>query len=196
MEQLILIDALNRVSAKRNHHPCALLSVRPPGQKAPRREPISARLLRTFTRRPVRRSSPCLHPTRSRVLDGPVDHMRTACCAATSPTTNSTTTWSVVSPDSAAASLRSGLTRLAAWRWPSFTDPRQLVPNQVEVEPRRRRRQGQDLQSSPTTYRHRRHPSPARQAASTKTAGRRHHRRDTWACSPTPPSQRLQSRAA
>ena len=129
MEQLIMIDALKRGSAKRI---TAILPFYPYARQDKKhrgREPISARLVADLlkTAGADRILTVDLHTDQIQgFFDGPVDHMRAqnAAVPATSPRTTPTTTWSWSPPTPAAcASPRSGPTRSAACRWPSSTRP-------------------------------------------------------------------------
>ena len=129
MEQLIMIDALKRGSAKRITAILPFYPVRASGQEAPRpRADLGA-----AGRRPLKTAGANriltvdLHTDQIQgFFDGPVDHMRgaEAADAATSPRTTPTTTWSW-SPRTPAvcASPRNGPTRWVAYRWPSSTRP-------------------------------------------------------------------------
>ena len=129
MEQLIMIDALKRGSAKRI---TAILPFYPYARQDKKhrgREPISARLVADLfkTAGADRIVTVDLHTDQIQgFFDGPVDHMRGAAAADRlhRATTTPTTTWSSSPPTPAAcASPRSGPTRSAACRWPSSTRP-------------------------------------------------------------------------
>ena len=128
MEQLIMIDALKRGSAKRI---TAILPFYPYARQDKKhrgREPISARLVADLfkTAGANRILTVDLHTDQIQgFFDGPVDHMRAQnLLPATSPRTTPTTTWwSSPRTPAACASPRNGPTRWVACRWPSSTRP-------------------------------------------------------------------------
>ena len=78
MEQLIMVDALKRASAKRITVVAPFYPVRAPGQEARGREPISARLIADLFRTAGanRLMSVDLHAAQIQgFFDGPVDHL-------------------------------------------------------------------------------------------------------------------------
>ena len=130
MEQLLMIDALKRGSAKRI---TAILPFYPYARQDKKhrgREPISARLvadlLQDRGRRPHRHRRPAHRPDPGllRRPGRPHARRRTLLYRLHRRRTTPTTTWSSSPPTPAAcASPRSGPTRSAASRWPSSTRP-------------------------------------------------------------------------
>lgn len=130
MEQLIMIDALKRGSAKRI---TAILPFYPYARQDKKhrgREPISARLVADLykTAGADRIVTVDLHTDQIQgFFDGPVDHMRaqSLLCGyiAEHYVSNGRTSWWYPPTPAAYASPRSGPTPLVGCRWPSSTRP-------------------------------------------------------------------------
>ncbi len=128
MEQLIMIDALKRASAKRITVVLPFYGYARQDKKHRGREPISARLMADLfkTAGANRLMAVDLHTAQIQgFFDGPVDHlMPCRSSASTSPTTTATRSWPSSRPTPAGSrSPSSGPSGSAGHRWPSSTRP-------------------------------------------------------------------------
>jgi len=184
MEQLIMVDALKRASAKRDHRDRAVLRLRAAGQEAPRpradlgaphRRPVQDRRRRPpHDRRPAhRRRSRASSTARSTTSS------RCRCSPSTSPTASTTARTSPsVSPDAGRVRVRRALdrpARRAAGDHPQAPRPRRAQPGQGLRG--RRRRRGPRLRARRRHDRHRRHHREGGRDALRERRHGRHRRR-------------------
>ena len=176
MEQLIMIDALKRGSAKRITAVMPFYPYARQDKKHRGREPISARLVADLlkTAGADRIVTVDLHTDQIQgFFDGPVDHMRGQTLLTGYIKDNyRTATWSSSPPTPAgSASPRSGPTRWAGSAGLHSQDPRPAVPNQVVSNRVVGEVAGPHLRADRRHDRHRRH----------------HRRRGASCCSKTAP---------
>ena len=185
MEQLIMIDALKRASAKRITVVLPFYGYARQDKKHRGREPISARLMADLfkTAGADRLMAVDLHTAQIQgFFDGPVDHLMAMPILAElrRQATTATENLAVVSPDAGRIKVAEQWSERLGGAPLAFIHKTRDInrPNEVGRQPGRRRGQGPDLRARRRHDRHRRHHHQGRRRPHGGRGRRRRHRRD------------------